>query len=219
MNSQTAYPLSWPNAWPRTLPHRRADAPFFSVRRQSSGSGADYHSWSTRGRRSMNDCSDEIIREVRAIGGQQLVISTNVELRNDGLPYSNRRPPDDPGAAVYFQLKGKPCVLACDKWKRVEDNLWAVAKHIEALRGQERWGVGSVEQAFAGYTALPAPGQSGAPTWYNVLGVSADCTYELALGAYRALAREKHPDIPGGSHDAMINLNTAWDQARVHFGK
>lgn len=165
----------------------------------------------------MNDCSDEIIREARAIGGQRLVISTNVELRQDGLPYSNRRAPDDQGAAVYFALKGKPCVLACDKWNRVEDNLWAIAKHIEALRGQERWGVGSVEQAFAGYTALPAPGESIAATWYNVLGVSATCTYEAALEAYRDEAMKCHPDRPGGSHEAMTRLNSSWDQARKHF--
>lgn len=166
----------------------------------------------------MNDCTDEITREVRAIGGQSLVISTNVELRQDGLPYSNRRSPDDQGAAVYFTLKKKPCVLACDKWRRVEDNLWAIAKHIEALRGQERWGVGSVEQAFAGYTALPAPGASGAPVWYAVLGCPADTTFAAARAAYIGEAKRCHPDN-GGSTEAMQRLNTAWDQARQHFGQ
>ncbi len=126
----------------------------------------------------MNDCTAQIMAEISAINGVSLVISTNIELRNDGLPYSNRRAPADPGAAIYFILKKKPCVLACDRWDRVEDNLWAIAKHLEALRGQDRWGVGSVEQAFAGYTALPAPGESGAAVWYQVLGCAHDAPFE-----------------------------------------
>lgn len=73
----------------------------------------------------------------------------------------------DRGAAVYFEMKGKPVSLACDKWNRVEDNIWAIAKHIEALRGQQRWGVGSIEQAFRGYTALPAIGESSASEWWK----------------------------------------------------
>jgi hypothetical protein len=218
MTSQQAYPLAWPVSWPRTKSHLRTGAPFFTSKRHPS-TFTPGTSYAVRGKRSMNDCTDEVQREARAIGAGSVVISTNVELRQDGLPYSNRRAPEDPGAAVYFILKKKPCVLACDKWNRVEDNLWAIAKHIEALRGQERWGVGSVDQAFAGYTALPAPGTSGGATWYQILQVPHDCSFEVAQGGYRALAAQKHPDVPGGSHDAMVNLNAAWDQARMHFGK
>lgn len=216
--SQTAYPLTWPTAWPRTPAGRRAPAPFFSSSKRPSTITPGY-SYSVRNKRSMAGATDEIIREVRALGGSRLIISTNIELRNDGLPYSNRRSPDDPGAAIYFLLKGKPKVLAVDKWNRVEDNLWAIAKHIEALRGQDRWGVGTIEQAFAGYTALPAPGESTAATWYQILGVQEACTFEYAQERYREEARACHPDARGGSHDAMVRLNAAWDQARKHFGR
>lgn len=220
--SQTAFPLAWPMGWPRTKAHERGDAPFFTEKKTwiaaANYSGGGYTS-RHRGRRSMADCTDQIQREVGAIRGAQLVISTNVELKLDGLPYSNRRPPEDQGAAVYFTLKKKPCVLACDKWARVEDNLWAIAKHIEALRGQERWGVGSVEQAFAGYLRLPAPGSSGVPVWYAVLGCSVDATFAEARNAYIEKAKLAHPDAPGGSHAAMLQLNAAWDQARQNFGQ
>lgn len=217
MNNQNAFPLSWPKTWKRTDSHLRAAAPFFVTRTTYDDAGVSRYAGRTR--RSMSDAAEEVLRQLAQLGAQQVVISTNVELRNDGLPYSNRRPPEDPGAAVYFVLRKRPCVLASDKWKRVEDNLWAIAKHIEALRGQERWGVGSVEQAFAGYTALPAPGDSTAATWYNVLGVSADCSYDDALAAYRAEAMKTHPDKPGGSHESMSRLNASWDQARQHFGR
>lgn len=166
----------------------------------------------------MNAATEEIFRNLRLIGvgDFNVVVSTNVELRNDGLPYSNRRAPQDPGAAVFFKLKNKPCSLACDKWTRVEDNLYAIAKHIEALRGQERWGVGSVEQAFAGYTALPPAGTSVGMSWWNVLGCAHDAPFEVAKEAFRDKARVAHPDN-GGSHEAQVALNAAWDQARQAF--
>jgi hypothetical protein len=72
-----------------------------------------------------------------------------VQLRQDGLPYANRRAPSDTGAAVYFSYKGRQMCFACDKWQDVYDNIYAISKTIEALRGIERWGAGDmVEQAF-----------------------------------------------------------------------
>lgn len=127
-----------------------------------------------------------------------VVISTNVTLRRDGLPYSNQREPDDTGVAVYFKLDGKPTVLACDKWNTVGDNLWAIAKHIEALRGQERWGVGSIAQAFAGYVALNE--KTEASCW-DTLQISAGATEQQIMDAYRRRARESHPDQGGDSEE------------------
>jgi len=216
MNSQQAFPLSWPLQWRRTDAARREAAPFFAtVRGERSPSG---YAPIYRKERSMESAAKGIINEVRSLGGAALVISTNIELRQDGLPFSNRRPPADPGAAVYFTLRQKRIALACDKWRRVEDNLWAIAKHIEALRGQERWGVGSVEQAFAGYTALPAPGESTGATWYAVLGVAHDAPFEVARAAYLRKAKRCHPDN-GGNHEAQVRLNLAWDQARQAYGQ
>lgn len=217
MNTQQAFPLSWPPSWPRTAAHNRKAAPFHSkVRHPSSTTPGSYYNSSRK--LSMSDVVPELYGELKLIGvgDYNVVVSTNVELRLDGQPYSNRAAPSDPGAAVYFKLKGKPCVLACDKWNRVEDNLSAIARHIEALRGQERWGVGSVEQAFAGYTALPPAGSSPGTSWWNVLGCAHDAPLEMVKDAYRDKARAAHPDN-GGSHDAMVALNAAWDQARKAF--
>ncbi len=199
MTSQQAYPLSWPPAWKRFTGYR--DRARF-------------------GDHSIEGCTSEILHQLKllGVGDYNVVISTNIPIRRDGLPYSGWRQPADPGVAVYFKLKGRPCVLACDMWRKVEENLWAIAKDIEAQRGRIRWGVGSVEQAFAGYTALPAPGDSGAATWYQVLGCAHDAPFDVAKDAFLAKAKAMHPDN-GGSHDAMVNLNRAWDMARAAYGK
>src|ERR1043165_2310729 len=159
MSEQTAYPLSWPDNWPRTPGHRRRESPF----RRASRFAARGHS--------MDECRRELANELSRLGGRKEILSTNVKLRLDGLPSRNQAQHEDVGGAVYFELKGKPVSLACDKWRRVEDNIWAIVKHIESIRGQERWGVGSVEQAFRGYMALPGPGQTSGIQWWTVLGV------------------------------------------------
>ena len=194
MSTQQSYPLSWPASWPR-----------YKYNRSSSRFG----------KKSMEAAAREIYRQLKLLGcgDWNVIISTNVELRRDGIPYSNAKRPADPGAAVYFQINRKPQVLACDRWVSVEENLWSIAMHIDAIRAQARWGVGSVEQAFAGYTALPPAGSTPAAPWHQVLGVTPDVSLEFAKQAYIAEAKKSHPDN-GGSTDAMQRLNAAWDQAR-----
>ena len=160
----------------------------------------------------MIDSIRKVYAELKRMGvpDSRVVLSSNVELRQDGLPYSNRRRPDDPGVAVYFQFKGDPHSLACDRWVSPEENLWAVAKHIEALRGQDRWGVGSLEQAFAGYKALPAKGEtSGESSWWDVLGVAAHESTEAVRKRFASLVARAHPD-QGGTTTEFQRVQRAW---------
>lgn len=143
--------------------------------------------------------------ELDRLGAREVILSTNIELRLDGMPRADRSPPADPGAALYFRFKGRDTVFACDQWDRTADNITAIAKHIEALRGMERWGTGTLEQAFAGYQALPAPEQ-----WWQVLRVGVQATRAEIEAAYRQMARLAHPDT-GGSTAAMSRLNAARD--------
>jgi hypothetical protein len=134
-----AHPLAWPSGKPRTHNPQRSR---FDV--------------------SLATARDALLHEIRLLGGTLPVLSTNIPLRNDGLPYANHRQPDDKGVAVYFTLKGQQMCFCCDRWDVVADNVQAVRKTIEALRGIERWGTGDmVQQAFTGFVALPSnsPGE------------------------------------------------------------
>jgi len=152
--------------------------------------------------------------ELDRLGAAEVVLSTNVELRLDGMPRADRSQPADPGVAIYFKLKARDIALACDKWDRVADNVIALAKHIEAMRGMDRWGVGSVEQAFRGYEALPAP-----DPWWMKLGLAGPTRSEREIReAYRRASAAAHPDRPGGSHDRMAAVNAARDEALKQIG-
>lgn len=199
MSEQTSYPLSWPDGWPRTAPNLRRNSLF---KRPVS--------FAARGH-SMDECRRELARELGLLKATKEILSTNVQLRLDGLPYSNRAQPSDPGAAVYFELKGKAVALACDKWLRVEDNIWAIVLHIGSIRGQARWGVGNVEQAFRGYMALPGIGQTSGSSWWQVLGVAINATPEQVKDAYRVLVAKHHPDR-GGDAEMFHRVTEAWRQ-------
>lgn len=213
MSSHTAYPLDWPPGWPRS--RQRVRSPFFT------GSGYPKQLLSIGVGR------DRVLRELELLRAQYAVLSTNVPTTLAGLPRADAAQPEDPGAAIYFALKGKPHVLACDKWDRVADNLAAIAKHIEALRGIDRWGVGSIERAFAGFSALPPPQQAAADRpWREILDVSCPVNPDgptreaflmMAEARYKAAARKAHPDA-GGSAEAMAELNNAIAQARDELG-
>lgn len=191
MSNQTAYPLAWPVGWPRTK---------FPAR---SRFGTYYN------KPSVAKARDLLTAELSRMGVTRVVLSTNIELRRDGLPYSNQKDPKDSGVAVYFTLNGKSVVLACDKWNTVGDNIWAIAKHIEALRGQDRWGVGSIDQAFTGYLALNEKTQASC---WEVLGITAQASEGEIMAAYRSKSKTTHPDA-GGSIGAWNELNAAKDIA------
>lgn len=186
-----AYPLYWPLGWPRT-PAQEISKSRFDGR--------------------PDKVQKELIAEIERLGGRNLVISTNIKLRADGLPYVGRRDPYDNGVAVYFDRKGEGMCFACDRYWHIWENMRAIQKTIEALRGIERWGASDMmERAFSGFTALPAPG--GSRSWRDVLQLGGSPTLDMAKVAYRTLSLQRHPDR-GGSHDAMTELNRAWEEAQ-----
>lgn len=195
------FPLEWPVGWVRTLAHKRVRAPFTTKK--------------TANRMlSVQIATGRLDAELERLGARQPVLSTNVSLRLDGRPRSDENP-RDPGAAIYFSFRGKATVLACDRYSLVADNIAAIAAHIDALRRIERYGVGTIEQALAGYKALPA---DTAANWRAVFGFAADSTPTLDQvdQAYKAAARQHHPDA-GGSDLNMAHVNRARDYALMEL--
>jgi len=162
----------------------------------------------------------DALDELRKLGATSVVISSNMELRKDGLPYSAQRRLDDPGVAVYFArlVDGRTVqqCIPCDRWTTVEENLRAIALSVAALRGLERWGAKSmVDAAFAGFKALPE--RAGGVPWWNVLGCEPDASEDRIRDCYRCEAMDRHPD-KGGTHEAFIELQRAFREGLAARG-
>ena len=199
------YPLRWPEGRPRTAARKPA------LFRNGTG------------RMSFTAARKRLVAQVEATTPVRKsyrvtdqVLSTNIRFTAAGTRDQNvsRRDPEDPGVAFYFALDGRPHVLACDRWDTVADNIAAIAAHIDALRGQERWGVADLRQAFAGHVALPAPRASAARSWWQVLGLDPTVTRVDIDAAYRRLATRHHPDA-GGTREQWDELVAAYDQAKA----
>lgn len=200
-----AFPLSWPHGRPRNKTPIRAS---FNTKHVPAGKAHIESKQLT-----VADALGRLQGELDRLKASDYILSSNVALRLDGLPRSGQGEPDDRGVALYFTLAGKPHCLPCDRYDRVADNIAAIAKHIEATRAIERYGVANMAEMFSGFAALPPPGRRR--PWRVVLELEdMDPVYEVNItDEYRRLARKHHPDRNGGSAEKMAELNVARDEA------
>jgi len=217
-NMIEAYPLGWPVGWKRTPVAERKRAKFSKVT-WSEGAGR-----AVQRELSIDEGTRRILAELARMGAEResIIISTNLKLRLDGLPLSKQSQPVDVGVAVYWtDPQGKfPHCMAIDIYDRIADNLGAVAASIEALRLIERHGGAQIlERAFAGFAALPAPGQIRVPGWRDVLEISSSNPERGEVrSAYRRLRSKYHPDRPQGDAQHFDEIQNAWEQACAEMG-
>lgn len=188
--STPAYPLQWPEGFSRTPNPIESRFGRYNNRPTARAS------------------TQALQSELRRMGASGVVISTNLTLRNDGLPRSSQRAPEDAGVAVYFMESGEQRVIACDKWRTVGENMYAIAKSIEAMRGIDRWGCSDMlNRMFTGFKALPE--NAGGTWWADYFGVPEDASKEDVRAAYRNMAKTMHPD-QGGSEEQFQELQDQW---------
>lgn len=187
------YPLQWPDGWARTNPMER---------RRSRFSTTPAAAW------------DNLETEIFRLGAVDWVASANQPMLMNGRRSATAGRVDDPGVAAYWrQPTGTGYVervIACDRWDRLHDNVHAISLSIGALRGLDRWGATDlVDKAFEGFKMLPPAKRA----WFEVLGVQPDAPLSVVEAAYKALAKERHPDH-GGEVAAFRELSEAIAEAR-----
>lgn len=192
-----AYPLQWPAGWQRTSSYKRKQATFSRGKRQLTIADAV-----ARVRESLDRMG---------ISDNDLVVSTNLELRLDGWPKSGQREPVDAGAAVYWRDKASNTrCMAIDRYDRVADNLAAIAATLEAMRSIERHGGAEIlNRAFTGFVAL----EHRDTHWSDVLGVPHNASRDQIDMAYRRLRSLHHPD-KGGDPGAFARVQKAFEESR-----
>lgn len=216
MSTPTRYPLQWPVGWKRTPAGSRGYGRFSKkiTKTQRYGDGTT-SSWQRSEDITIGEATQRLLAELERMGAREydVVISSNLQLRLDGLPRSGQAQPADPGVAVYWRDGKQDRCMAIDLYTKVEQNIAALAATIDAMRAIERHGGAAIlDRAFTGFTALPPPIVAGmARPWWEVLSVPRDAPKATIQAAYRRLASEAHPD-KGGTAERMAEINRARDE-------
>lgn len=153
------------------------------------------------------DRLDLLEKELRHLGATYILIQAYFDLadiRNDGWPRSSARP-KEPGIVVSFTKRGgEALAFPCDTYDGWEDNLYAIALSLEALRSVDRYGVTKGTEQYQGFKAIAAPQQEEIRDTKWALEHLARVAQTSAASlrgdmaaidlAYRAAARKTHPD-------------------------
>ncbi len=197
-SAEDAYPLNWPFGWVRTPPPDRKRARYEVT---------------------LVHARDELLNSLRLLGAENIVMSTNMPLRRDGMFYAGdeHKSLDDPGVAVYWRRNDRNEVMACDCWLTLRENVRAIGLTIDGLRAMQRAGASELlQRAFDGFKALPA--NAAQRDWRTVLGLEmmplAEITEAVLDTTFKALSRTLHPDVPTGSKGAFLELQRAIAEAR-----
>jgi hypothetical protein len=211
-----AFPLQWPAGWRRCEPYQRERAKFgksvpqYRTKYVNGVASGTERSYDRRESLSIAEATARVLEELQRMGidRDDVVISSNLRLRLDGLPASAQAAPKDCGAAVYWRNGAGTRCMAIDRYDRVQDNLAAIAATLDAMRAIERHGGAAIlDRAFQGFAALPAP-----RAWWQVLELrDHNATRAQITDAHRRLAMRHHPDR-GGDAERMANINAARDQ-------
>lgn len=158
------------------------------------------------------EARDGVIHEIKKLGGKNVIISSSIPLKRDGQMYGTARPVDgDHGVAVYFTWKNDQYVLACDSYQYIWENLRAIEKSIDAIRGLERWGASDIlSRAFTGFKQLPEANND----WWKVLEVEPFANIATIKSAYKLLIKKYHPDNPEtGNEYKFLKIQEAYAKA------
>lgn len=199
-DAKRAFPLDWPVGWRRTNNGSRKTGRFSKGERKYSNDGQ--RSWRSNRPVTVSDSVGRILESLEKMGASRddVVISTNVRTRLDGLPRSNEKEPSDPGAAVYWRKDYKAAMrcMAIDVYENVADNLAAIAATLEAMRAIERHGGAEIlERTFTGFAALP---ETASSPWREVLFEGNEprvMSESVVESAFRVMAKKHHPDNGG----------------------
>ena len=179
-----AYPLHWPVGEPRV--HARIKGAFKTALGAARG---------------------DLLHELDLLGAKDVVISSNLPLRNDGFPRADATA-KDPGIAVYWVKDKVPMVMACDRYSSPAANLRAIG--LMAGRSAPSSGTARDKCATARsgallrYPQMRAPSRSarapsvttGGTCWGSIFIASAHPTESCAPTSRPRIARSRASATP-----------------------
>ncbi len=176
-------------------------------------------------------CLDDLERELRHLGGRNVILETAHDERDLGMDgrvrVSPRYAPRHPGVVLVFDSKWGPLRYFTDVYDDWRANVRAVSLGLEYLRGVDRYGITSRGgEQYTGWAKLTAGnGQGGGGTMpaftletaREFIATCAGLQKSALVGAepeilgytYRMARKRVHPDMRQGQRDLWDQLEKA----------
>lgn len=138
-------------------------------------------------------------RELAHLDAREVVLEADFreqDLRLDGMPRANARPPIDPAVRVAFDSKHGALVYGADTCEFWQHNVRSIALGLEALRAVDRYGISRRAEQYRGYRQI-----GGGPA------IVTEAPLDPAAAAL-VLARAAYPDASGPAQDTARDVLT-----------
>lgn len=192
-------PLSWPDSIPVTsLMQQRSD----------NGFSPDIP---------LTDAVNFLKEEIDAAGIGQAVLYTDYEQPH--VERLRKKVGSRTGACLHIKYRERGYIITCDRWQRLEHNIYAMHLAIRQWCNMERWGIGSLSSLMAGFEVDRAPESSSADgeqeniaECLKEFGLGSNATLEDATAIYHRRAKTLADD-----NDKLVKLNLKMDEIRTYF--
>lgn len=140
-----------------------------------------------------------LAQQLTRMKAKDCIITSNIPTNTNGF-ISAKNIGLNPGCSVYFKLNGMQKVIQVDSYLGADENLYAVAKSVEAIRNLDRWGGAQVmDGVFSGFAALPSPETvTTVAMIYYFDGFNSKAS---ARAQYLDWCKKLHPDNGGDATD------------------
>lgn len=194
------HPMRWPSAvavTPRTS--QRADHGFVGM--------------------SLEEAIRYIDQELGDMGARGTL---SIDVENPTVERLRKQVGSRSGACLYIRMNGKIYILSCDRWQKIEHNLYALHLALRGFNNLERWGIAPLHVIMHGLRS-DVVGIKETPvnitsttveSCIEQMGLGPLATLEDAVAVYHRRAKQLADDA-----DGLVRLNLLMHDVREYFAK
>lgn len=169
---------------------------------------------------SANMTLDDALRflddEITAAGIKQAVLYTDFEQVN--VERLRKKLGSRTGVCLQVKHLDREYILTCDKWQRIEHNVYALHLAFRNWSGMEKWGIGSIPTLMAGFEISRSQEEikeeEKLAECFRKFGLGSTATLDDATAIYHRRAK-----IISDDTEQLVKLNQVMDEIRKFFAE
>jgi hypothetical protein len=192
-------PLSWPESIPVTAKMQQ---------RSDNGFSADM---------SLTDSINFLKDEIEAAGINHAVLYLDVE--QPQVERLRKKVGSRTGACLHIKYRDKGYIITCDRWQKMEHNIYAMHLAVRQWLNMQRWGIGWLSMLMAGFEIEAGYDINDTPSsaediaeCLKAFGLGSTATLDDATAIYHRRAKAYANDS-----EKLVKLNLQMDELRIYF--